>query len=127
MSGKLGVAIAVMAAMLFLAAGCTEVIPVRGPPSIPHRSEGLEAVDCLACHELGMKGATKIPENHLDSQGGVRYDGCDCHEPAPLEQQTPWGQTSQMREFAEIARLVLTPIGLTVVCVALASRGRGRH
>ena len=126
MSGKLGVAIAVMAAMLFLAAGCSEVIPVQRPPSIPHRSEGLEAVDCLACHELGMKGATKVPENHLDSQGGVRYDGCDCHQPTSLEEQTPWDQTSQMRELAEMAGLVLAAIGLAVVRVAVASRGRGR-
>jgi hypothetical protein len=47
------------------------------PPAIPHSLEGRDA--CLACHETGIAGAPRIPEDHA----GRTNDMCrGCHQPA---------------------------------------------
>ncbi len=112
---KIFLVVGVAALLGILVADCTQA------PPIPHRSEGLEAVDCLACHELGLKGAPRIHESHLDDGGNVRYDNCDCHEPAPAEEQTPWNEATGPREVGEVAWLVLAPIGLAVIGVLIAA------
>lgn len=113
---KISIAAGVVALLSIMVAGCTQA------PPIPHRSEGLEAVDCLACHELGLKGAPRIHESHLDDEGNVRHDKCDCHEPAPAEEQTPWNEATGTREVGEVAWLVLGPVGLAVLGVVIAAR-----
>lgn len=117
MVGKMVSSIGAVAFTTLVMAGCAEA------PSIPHRSQGLEAVDCLACHQLGLKGATKIPENHVDDQGNVRHDNCDCHEPAPPEEQTPWNGRSHQTRVAEAAGFVLASAGLGAFGVGMARGG----
>ncbi len=49
-------------------------------PEIPHVIEGREA--CLVCHETGVAGAPKAPDDHA----GRGNDICQlCHKPAPVE------------------------------------------
>jgi len=118
---KIFIAVGLVVLLSFLIAGCGEE-----PPTIPHRTEGLKPVDCLACHELGLEGATKIPDKHVDGEGEVRYDNCSCHKPAPVEEQTSRNQDAQMRGAIEIGRLALGSVGLAAIGVFVVStRGRG--
>ena len=117
---KISLALASITLLSVLLAGCSQA------PAIPHPSEGLNPVDCLACHELGLKGATKIPEGHLDDQGDVKYDSCGCHKPMPAEEQSQWGQSGQRRASVEMTGLVLGSIGLAVIGVLVVS-GRERR
>ena len=48
----------------------------EAPPAIPHDMAGKE--QCLMCHESGVMGATKKPENH----GSIGNESCGlCHKP----------------------------------------------
>jgi hypothetical protein len=113
---RICLAVALIVLVGLLVVSCTPA------PRIPHPSEGLTAVDCLACHELGLKGATTIHESHLDDEGLVQYDNCDCHQPAPAEEQTPWKQALGTWHVVQLTGTVLIPVGLTVSGVLLASR-----
>jgi hypothetical protein len=106
----------------FLIAGCGEE-----PPPVPHDTEGLKPVDCLACHELGLNGATKILDKHVDGEGEVRYDDCSCHKPASVEEQTSWNQNAQMRDAIEIGGLALGSVGLAAIGVFLVSSRKRGH
>ncbi len=104
-----------------MVAGCAQA------PPIPHRSEGLVPVDCLACHELGLKGATKIPEGHLDGQGEVKYDSCGCHKPAPVEEETAGRQGGPTQDPLKVLGLVVAAIALSVMGVFIWPSRPGQH
>jgi hypothetical protein len=118
---KISLAVGVVAVLSLAVAGC-------GPeaPPVPHHTEGLKPVDCLACHELGLEGATRIPAKHLDDEGEVRYDDCRCHKPAPVEEQTTWDQGAQMRGAIEMGGLAVGSVGLAAIGMfVVSSRKRG--
>ena len=118
---KIALAVGLVAVLGLAVAGC-------GPPAptVPHDTEGLEPVDCLACHELGLEGAAKIPDKHLDDEGEVRYDDCRCHKPAPVEEQTTWDQGAQMSGASAMGGLVVGSVGLAAIGLfVLSSRKRG--
>ena len=95
-------------------AGCAQA------PAITHPTENLERVDCLACHQLGLKGATIIPHSHLDAEGMVRHEDCACHKPAPAEEQTPWGEASLAGGMAEALGIVAAVAVPSAAALAMA-------
>ncbi len=113
---SVSIAIGIFILLGLFVAGCTEA------PRIPHDSEGLEAVDCLACHELGLQGAPKISERHLDDEGTVQHDNCDCHKPMPPQESTPSDEASRTILPIELAGLVLAPVGFAAFGLLLARR-----
>lgn len=119
---KISLVVGLVALLSLVVASCGQE-----PPPVPHHTEGLKPVDCLACHELGLKGATKIPDNHLDDEGEVRYDHCSCHKPASVEEQTSWNQNAQMRGAIEIGGLALGSLGLAALGVFLVSSREQGH
>jgi hypothetical protein len=122
MIGKICLTVGFVAVLSLAVAGC-------GPPAptIPHEIEGLAPVDCLACHELGLEGAAKIPDKHLDDEGEVRYDDCRCHKHAPVEEQTTSDQGVQMSGAIEMGGLVVGSVGLAAIGMLVVSRGKQRH
>jgi hypothetical protein len=112
--------IAVMALALVVA-GCSQA------PSIPHPSEGLEPVDCLACHELGLKGATILPQSHFNEDGTVRRENCTCHRPAELEEQTSWDQSSQPWGTGGVLGMLAVAVVLPASGLAVAMVGQRRE
>jgi hypothetical protein len=118
---KISFAVGLVAVLSLAVAGC-------GPPAptVPHEIEGLAPVDCLACHELGLEGAPKIPDKHLDDEGEVRYDDCRCHKHAPVEEQTTSNQGGQMAGAIEVGGLAVGSVGLAAIGVlVVSSRKRG--
>ena len=118
---KISIAIGFAAVLSLAVAGC-------GPPAptVPHEIEGLEPVDCLACHGMGLEGAKTIPDKHLDDQGEVRYDDCRCHKHAPVEEETTSNQGGQMSGAIEMGGLVVGSVGLAAIgMVVVSSRKRG--
>jgi hypothetical protein len=58
--------------------------PTGGPPVIPHPLEGRQ--ECLSCHQEGMGGAPKVPEDHV----GRTSDVCQgCHQPLQPTEAPP--------------------------------------
>jgi hypothetical protein len=118
---KISLAVGLVAVLSLTVAGC-------GPaaPTVPHQTGGLEPVDCLACHELGLEGAAKIPDKHLDDEGEVRYDDCRCHKPAPVEEQTTSDQGAQMSGAIGMGGLAVGSVGLAAIGLfVVSSRKRG--
>lgn len=62
----------------------TPSAPAGGPPPIPHPLEGRQ--ECLACHQEGMGGAPKVPQDHA----GRTNDVCQgCHQPQQTAEASP--------------------------------------
>jgi len=103
---RVGLALAALAAA-FLIPALTAA--QTSPPAIPHSLEGRAA--CLACHETGIAGAPRVPDDHT----GRTNDMCQgCHQPASATQAVS-ATVSATVEASATATVEATP----TVAVAL--------
>jgi len=90
---RLGVALALLVVVLLVP---TFMAAQDAFPTIPHPLEGRD--NCLACHETGAGGATKIPDDHA----GRTIEMCQaCHQPAPATEEEMLAPTAETPSAAE--------------------------